>query len=448
MSRVIFNQVELGSYDFGLQLIEINNEANFKSKDDIIRILNTSDLHSLTDTELEIYKTYKHEVTHQLDSTATLWGMEYTNRLYSWFKNPEDNLLEVLSLNDAEIQMHSKLINVSEKIGYYSKILFSLEYDVDCGVYVRFHYHDEDGNSVHSTSVSMLSLLEGHAYAQEQAVSCRIHEHNNDVVALTLLEKKISEATRNFQLTEYSCFLALINQIFPNLKLSQRLNLMIFSARFSLSVSGFFIAMIPDAVLSHIFAKAQADLVSTLKMEMCRGMHRSSYALIVLVCLAMHNEQTGSIDNGTSYTEMEDIFLGCYLSNFKSLDVVKQMLSDSCEVEYELLSEQLIENGAELAARISAQFVNKSWYDDDITKLSLPDFNLSSCDVVSPPKRLLFDTVRHEDIILKKVIELKKAMKRLGVVRQHLAPHVYHDWLVKIRNGEIGYHFYPHSTNG
>ncbi|OXX51133.1 hypothetical protein B9J80_14600 [Vibrio sp. V12_P9A6T4] len=60
MSRYIFNDQALGQYDFGFQQIQINNDYTGKTAADIEKIIKVVNLVNLSDTELEIYKTYKH----------------------------------------------------------------------------------------------------------------------------------------------------------------------------------------------------------------------------------------------------------------------------------------------------------------------------------------------------------------------------------------------------
>ncbi|MBE8233025.1 MAG: hypothetical protein HAW67_04760 [Endozoicomonadaceae bacterium] len=446
MSRCIFNDQTLGQYDFGLQQIEINNEGNGKSVEDIERIIKTINLATLSDTELEIFKTYKHESTHLLDCTSTLWGMEYTCRMYNWFNNPSEAYLKVLSLNDAEIQMHSKLLKSPSTVQSFHKLKYSLEHDEQCGVFVHMHYLNEYDSLIQSTPITMLSLIEGHAYSQEQLISCDLYE--DDLVSSHLLVAKVNEDINTLAGSEYSCFLALINQLFPELKLRQKLLIMILISRFSLNSPTFFIGSFPEYILSHIFSGAPQELISALKMEMSRGMHRSTLCLALLLCLAMHSETTRRITNSTTLEEMEEVLLKIYQSQNESIEDVKSSLVLQHNLEFELLSELLNEKGAYLAKKLADQFKEKNWYFDDLNTLELPDFFLSNGDKVEPDKRIDFDMKAHMDDNLEKVVNLESALKVLGVARQHLYPHVYHDWLNRIKLGETDTVYYPEASNG
>ncbi|MCP3129771.1 hypothetical protein [Shewanella sp. KJ2020] len=447
MSRYIFNDQALGQYDFGFQQIQINNDYTGKTAADIEEIIKVVDLGNLSDAELEIYKTYKHETTHLLDSTSTLWGMEYTCRMYNWFNNQSVEYLKVISLNDAEIQMHSYLLKAPSKLRRFLKLKYSLEYDESCGVFLHMHYLDEYGDIIQSTPITMLSLLEGHAYVQEQLLSCELHDKEADIVSSSLLASKVSKDISSLSGSEYSCFLALINQLFPELKLRQQLLIMVLISRFSLNAPMFFICAFPEYILRHVFHGAKLELVSALKMEMSRGMHRSSLCLVLLLCLAMHSETTRKIDDSTSLREMEDVLLKVYQKQGQSIDDVRAMLRFQYNFDFECLLKLLEEKGAYLANSLAIQFKNKDWYFDDFNALELPDFFLSNGDLVKAYNRLDFDSEQHLDDKLRIVVGLEKALKELGVTRQHLYPSVYHDWLNRIKLGEAG-GYYPYASNG
>ncbi|MFA0412114.1 hypothetical protein AB4505_28625, partial [Vibrio splendidus] len=66
------------------------------------------------------------------------------------------------------------------------------------------HYLDEYGDILQSTPITMLSLLEGHAYAQEQLLSCELHDKEADIVSSALLASKVSEDISSLDGSEYS----------------------------------------------------------------------------------------------------------------------------------------------------------------------------------------------------------------------------------------------------
>ena len=168
----------------------------------------------------------------------------------------------------------------------------------------------------------------------------------------------------------------------------------------------------------------------------------------MLLCLAMHSETTKSVTNSTTLEEMEEVLLKIYQSKNKSIEDVKSSLLLQFKLEFEFVSELLNEKGAYLAKKLADQFKDKNWYFDDLYTLELPDFFLSDGDKVEPSKRIDYDMEAHMDDKLEKVVNLESALGRLGVARQHLYPHVYHDWFNRIKLGETGIVYYPEASDG
>ncbi|HFF8521941.1 TPA: hypothetical protein ACGEYH_000636 [Providencia rettgeri] len=443
MSRLIFNELEFGRYDFGMQTIEINNSHNKKSAHEIASIINSKSLLPLNREELEIYKTYKHERTHQLDCTATLWGMEYTYRMYNWYDKPSDTCLQILSLNDAEIQMHSKFVSGNSESSTFKEVTFSLEYDDMCGVFIKAHYLNSYNKVIHTVAITMLSLLEGHAYAQEQLIACELYEEREDYVSIKLLEREVTKIINNFKSTEYSCFLAMINCYFPNLKLIQQLRLMILVCRFSLNTPIFYLAIFSEKYIKICFPSDKAEYISALSMELKRGMHRGSYALILLIYLAKYSSVTKEISNSTSFEDMENLLLKIYLTKGEKLSDTRDYLRVQWSIEFEVLRDALEKKNATLAFMISNQFIDKYWYFDDLGTLSLPDFHTSDGEIVESSNRLDFDMNNHIDSMIQNAVDLEKAIDNLGLTRMHLEPRRYDEWLVQSTSGEIKVRPYP-----
>ncbi|WP_339331910.1 hypothetical protein [Aeromonas caviae] len=438
MSGYIFSNRFLGCYDFGFQTIEINNDDTRRSISQLEDIISVSNPCELSNSDFEIYKTYRHEVTHLLDSTATLWGMEYTLRMHRWFNEKNDNNLSVLSLNDAEIQMHNHLLCDLKMNAHHYKINYSLEYNIGCGVFVRFHYLSLKNERIISVPITMLGLLEGHAYAQEQLMAHNVYLKKGDVVSNILLEKQVEMDLKNLSTTEYSCFTALIYQLFPWLSFKKKMELMIFSAKFSLNVPGFMMGAIPLRLLEHIFPSGPADYICSLKMEMSRGMHRSTFCLIVLLYLAMHSETTELITESKGFNDLEKIALDIFPKS-----IVDVGLETIYELEFNPLIDHLKNIGAFLAENISAQLVGKSWYLVEFEKIYLPSITLSSGEIVTPSNSIDFDVDGHINLMLGSVAELNTKIKEYGVVRQHLRPEIYQDMVSKINGGFNGIVFYP-----
>ncbi|HBY0280155.1 TPA: hypothetical protein MIO03_28155, partial [Klebsiella pneumoniae subsp. pneumoniae] len=78
------------------------------------------------------------------------------------------------------------------------------------GVYIRVHFFGYVNNyqEILNIPLSMLAILEGHAYAQEQLFHWEILEKRNDFFKLKMLENEIKEKLQQTDLVEYTCVLS------------------------------------------------------------------------------------------------------------------------------------------------------------------------------------------------------------------------------------------------
>lgn len=76
MSKSLFRKSEYGSYHFLEQIVEIRNDVLELTPERAQEVLRSIDFKSMTDKDIEFYKTYIHESVHFIDSTTSLWGME------------------------------------------------------------------------------------------------------------------------------------------------------------------------------------------------------------------------------------------------------------------------------------------------------------------------------------------------------------------------------------
>lgn len=443
LSRNIFNLIALGQYDFGLQTIEINVDHVSQENGYIENIINTNDLNSLSNTELEIYKTIRHEFTHLLDSTTTLWGMEYSCRMYHWLQNPINRNLEVFLLNDTEIQMHHKL-NISHKISQFEKVKYSLEYNQDVGVYILIHYLDEQDDIIQSTPVTMLSLLEVHAYAQENLFAYDLYNQSNNFVSKKILDRKIKKDINTLTISEYTCLLALLDQLLPIHSLESKIKIAIVAARLSLNFPDFLMALIPETLLIHIYNKAPKQLVSSLHMELTRGMHRSTLCMIFIIvfCISKQND-----NSPLAFSEIEEIMLDILTTANRNTASVKEMMQMHWDITHEVTIELLNEKNAHLASSMATKNKDNSWYEFDISTIPLPDFYLSTGELVKMPNHISFDMDTHLEKNMRSITTLEKKLKTIKLMRQHLTPAVYHDMNERRKAGDFSTVYYPNSSN-
>ncbi|EHP3506775.1 hypothetical protein QPB17_001609 [Vibrio cholerae] len=442
MSKRFFNSITHGEYEYAAQVIELNNELFNRTADDITRIINTVNIDELQGRDLEIYQTYVHEMTHFLDSTTTLWGLEFTCRMYRWFKHKTDEALRVVALNDAEITMHKQLINKSNHSLHFDCIKFSLEYNENVGMYVHLHYLNRLNTPLQSVPLSMLSLFEGHAYAQEKLIACKRHEQHDDLVSLKLLESEIRNQIERIDSSEYTCILALAMQLLPTVKLSRKLELICVISNFCLNIPSMYIAKTPEYILRAVFSGAPIEYISSLKMELSRSSNRSVLALVVLVSVFMQVEADRSKLNSLSLPAIEDLILQIFVSYGQSSAELRELIQRIWAVEFEFYSEKCIEVGADLALIMAKQKVKQGWNMSSLTSYLLPNILLSSGEQISPDNSINVDMQKHFDDILENSMSLEAALNNYGVKREHLSPEFHHGWLNHIKT--VGTGLYVH----
>lgn len=432
MSQRFFNKHTLGSFDFINYLIEIDNELFGKTTEEVIKIINADNISELHDKDLELYQTYIHEMTHFLDLTTTLWGLEYSGRMYRYFQLKTDNSLEVFTLNDCEIMLHHHCYAQQITGSFFNKVKYSERYDRDNGVIVLFHYFDEFDKELHSRPLSMLALLEGHAYCKEMLLAINKYNKENDFVSLSLLERKIESQVFKLESCEYTSFLALIFQIMPKASLQCQLEFLCKVFEFCLDIPVMYMAMTPRFILELAFWSAEPQIISSLEMEFNRSQSRHVLALVFIIYI-LHRLRNDNIElNANTINEIDSFIVDIYICNDESPSLVQQSIEKLWAIDYEIYLELVNEQGAGLVVLMANQRKKLGWKTRDVKDFQLPDFYLSNCDIVSPKKRLDFDIEKHFSLITSKSKGLEEKLKQYGIKKEHLNPSFCHGWLQHI----------------
>lgn len=443
MSRKIFNTQDLGSYDFISQLIEIDAEKFRKTTEQVIEIINTEQLEGLEGNDLEVYKTYVHEMTHFLDSTTTLWGLQYSIRLNNWFKYQNKQTLEVLALNDSEITLHNSYCSEKGEGVKFSRIKYSLEYNEKFGAFIRFFYLDEFENILHSNPLSMLALLEGHAYAKELNISIEKYKKNNDLVELGILKRDNSEKILKLSSCEYTAYLALAIQMMPEIDVDIQLNLLCKIFKFCLDIPLIYLAQTPNYLFEMAFLNNNEMLISQLKMEFSRGNNRHILALLVLfdILNKIHNNlltlDCNFIEN------IDNSILKIFISNNESVENLLESMKAHWQIELELDIKLLNELDAKFPLLMAQQRIDLGWGYHSHIRYHLPDICTDGIDKATFNQRLDLDTDKYFDEINEKSKSLRSEISLYGTKRDHLKPDFSHGYLEWMRENPMGgvYHF-------
>ncbi|NQY87435.1 MAG: hypothetical protein HRT51_06700 [Colwellia sp.] len=447
MSKCIFNNEDYGRYYFFTQLIELNNDKLSVDAVRAMEILTAKSTESFTPKEIEFYKTFIHESVHFLDSTSTLWGIEYSIRLFNCLKSENNSkCLEVFALNDSEIEQHSDLNRETESDHFtYREMRAILSYDKDHGVHIQFKYHDYNGGAfrlVHSTPLSMLAVIEGHAFSQEQLIALEIYESRMDCVSLGLLEKKYKTKLEEINTTEYTCVLAFVEQIFSELEFKKKLKIVIYACELVLNMPTL-MSTFPEGIIDGLFRNSDPLLISSLKMEFGRGMNRSSLLCLMLIVLQFSFEKDPIDEQGNFESQLEDRLFSVFLYEGQDLSRWKEQFFMMWEMEYDHGCQLLAEKEIELARLSAVGNKNKSWHNFNISNVLLPSIALSTGEFVCSENNIDYDMEKHYYEYSDNADNLQRLLEQRKGKKPHLRPYVYHDWLERIKRGDTGTKFYP-----
>lgn len=179
--------------------------------------------------EISILSLIYHEVTHFLDLTTTLWGIEYFVRKSMFSVKKTSDSGDVFKLNYTELLMHEDLVKKYNKnIKLLNCIMnHHLEYNTKFGTYVNIIFKDHFSEKV-ETSINMLTLIESHAYCVESLIKIKYIEsepnRTEQIVLLKELDIEIEDFLNNPEYIEYNMFIVLAKKHFNYLTIKELFN--------------------------------------------------------------------------------------------------------------------------------------------------------------------------------------------------------------------------------
>jgi hypothetical protein len=202
-----------------------------------------------------------HEITHFLDTTTTLWGLEFSHRKHALHKairigeaeNVISERLKVLMLSFSEIATHKALYAPrSEKRLRHSLVYNHILVNHDVfGAMVRVLYID-GSDAVVDAPLSMLSVLEANAYAAEiiQRISDieLIVDEIERRVELAHYEVEVKSSLCDTNYIEYTLLIRLTWAHFDWLSLKEVARFVAALSRFSLDIPTMLFAQLVHAI--------------------------------------------------------------------------------------------------------------------------------------------------------------------------------------------------------
>ncbi|ENV37474.1 hypothetical protein F959_01597 [Acinetobacter venetianus RAG-1 = CIP 110063] len=270
---------------------EFLNSLKNNSHDEYIKsIKNEYQLYRVIDFKSLII----HEQTHFLDLTSSLWGLEFSirkNNVFLTKNNVEEqkNALNVFSLNYSELlKMHRPLNKNDNLLFDYRKVIN----------YKHFYYYDENvgvcleiqlnyKNSSISVPVSMLSVLESHAFSNEYLSK---YMDASKIKNLKIKQKIINQIHENYInfmnnpiYHEYNILLKLIDIHYSKfgLNIIQKLKLCSAITGLCLDMGG----LMMSSISNEIYKTIGSHYKYSIKADWMRGSSRHILAIKIILLM-------------------------------------------------------------------------------------------------------------------------------------------------------------------
>lgn len=399
---------DMGHFDFltGLITLDKFNSYNLPKITAALIAIPAPDLSPEAIEQRDLRALVKHEMTHFLDQTTTTWGIEFMIRkcrLFNIIQNGEapSQAMDVYWLNASELQMHHDLVKSHISIALLScdTINHRLIHDQRHGAIIFVSFFNE-GSLVHDVPISMLSLLESNAIANEYL--SRFHDLYRMAPSIretaeATIRRKLDKVLNDSLLSEYSIMISLARLHFPELDTLQLLRFVNSLARFCLNASMFSLAMIGQ-ILHPLFKDKWIG--AAISADLSKGMSR--HVVMFKTILHMH-DYLARCDAGMRQR---------YINLLKTVphkaiqDFWTEMgMHDPFGTDYEMqvALEQLKENNTGLFFSIAKESIarNRLWNekqslgDTDFPDISCIDILLNDDSVVASPNRIDIDVIAH-----------------------------------------------------
>lgn len=421
-----------GSFDFYSGLIEIE-KYDVRFKDDIEMILRAPPESLGEAWHSEVLSLFVHEYTHYLDLTCTTWGLEFLlrkNNVIKSLSNKNDlkKYSPVFMLNLAEIELHSKLLNVHRRDIKLTdcKTKHEALYNETYGPIIVVYFFTDSDEKVLSTPLSMLSVLESNAYASEILCKIRYLESTNNTDGLIFLKNEVNDYINSPELSEYSLLLILCLKHFEYLSLKECLNFYQSLVWRILSMNGLNLSII-SAFLKYTFLNQYVG--NAICKDLQRGMSRQ--VVIFKLILMLHQ----FVNESEKKSELIDLlkndpkmilkvfFESNSISVVDSLDVGEwtefTVHLDTAEACSSLQEKEFISDSSR---HNHQKFQHSSWAKLSLADFLLPDALLSDGTVVSAPSRINLDVVNYFDSHLHIMNRIERIYMETDVSKFHIHP--------------------------
>lgn len=229
----------LGSYDFFNSIISLDSIESKETR----KLFESISINRNSEESYLISKNILplafHEYKHHIDATSTYWGINHLKLMqeaYSVeYRSPGSEPLFYKAVNFHDhiirIRLPKYYTVINDEAESYSidiqrntmGLLFSKDGHLSNKAVIFSNYFSKQGVFLSRSPLSMLSLLEASAMAEEIRAQMRLLENIDDVavkkIAFTLFEEELNKYYNNNKLTEYSVCPRFIKIKFPYLSI-------------------------------------------------------------------------------------------------------------------------------------------------------------------------------------------------------------------------------------
>jgi hypothetical protein len=424
---------EQGSLDYTTTVILLNSYSS--SDRSLIRSALKPSIkkNKLIPAEINAYNLCIHEYTHYLDLHTTLWGLEFLNRrsaALSKVLKQGKSALSVTMLNAAEIMMHEDFNLVLSRVRLQNLVTkHCLTYSEKYGTVIIVHLYINDV-LIAETSVSMLSILEANAIANEfegeyHWISCT--KGSVDPQQHCRIEAKYAQLLEDSSRLEYNVIHILVAIHFPAHTLRHRLKLVSTLCQLALDISSLDMSMLANKINDFIKNKYLGDALCN---DLCRGMSRQVVVFYLVLWLYGYTQQTEmTTDQVAKYFEgpihqlLNDML--------KSFGIEHPLSQDLSDLEFDNSRKLLRKNRGKfmLPGALRAAAFNRKIRKSQLStgqafrRLLLPDIILDDHSKVRPPSRIGANVLHYWDRMYDECSELDEMVRDPDVMKKfHMDP--------------------------
>lgn len=429
MIKCLNNSVNEASFDFisNLIVLESREEIHKETIEYIMNINIYDDIEiKLDNFSIDILVTLYHELTHFLDMTTTVWGLQFLIRKTLLLNKKDARSKEVFELNASEIELHNTYTKVFDN-NYSNKLLdcvttHGIFYDEKHGALILVLFFKES-KKVLETPISMLSVLETNAYCSEILTKIRCinisPSSEERIISMNILSKEVDTYLNSNEDSEYKTLFILAKNHFHFLNLEE---LCIFLKVLINDVLNFEmeLSMVSGVIHSSFINKSIGKAITH---DLNRGMSRHIIVFkFILFLYGFINSREDKEELKKELKENPKQVISTFYQDFLHLS---PMYKFNFETSLELLERQkkVFDTDAILESIDFNKDIERESIDcmKNIKDYKLFDIYLGDMSIVTTPTRINVDIMEyseHSDIIY-----IDKIVKAKTVKKTHVHPH-------------------------